>query len=229
MWISRERSPLIVTAPTPSTDSSARFTCLSAISVSVRRLALVLESMRLMIGSASGSCFWMTGGSISGGTVRIAPATFSRTALAASSRSRSRTNRIWMLAVPPVLTFAVIWSMPAMPLRAFSIGMMTADVISSGEAPGSRSCTLTWAGSAFGKRSTPRSRNEKMPSTTSDITSIVAKTGRRTQSSDSMATLLRRPRSSSRRSAYRRRSPPRDPPCSIRRGSPCGRRRGRPS
>src|SRR5262247_2132299 len=76
--------------------------------------------------------------------------------------------------------------MPAMPLIAFSIGMMTEDVISSGEAPGSRSCTLTWAGSAFGKRSTPRSRNEKMPSTTSDITSIVAKTGRRTQISESI-------------------------------------------
>src|SRR5678816_162119 len=76
--------------------------------------------------------------------------------------------------------------MPAMPLRAFSIGMMTADVISSGDAPGSRSETLTWAGSALGKRSTPRSRNENTPSTTSDITSIVANTGRRTQSSDSI-------------------------------------------
>jgi hypothetical protein len=76
--------------------------------------------------------------------------------------------------------------MPAMPLRAFSIGMMTAEVISSGEAPGSRSDTLTCAGSAFGKRSTPRSRNENTPSTTSDITSIVANTGRRTQSSDSI-------------------------------------------
>ena len=104
MWISRARSPLIVTAPTPSTDSSARFTCLSAISVSVRRLALVLEIMMLMIGSASGSCFWTTGGSVSGGTARIAPATFSRTALAASSRSASSTNRIGMLAVPPALT-----------------------------------------------------------------------------------------------------------------------------
>ena len=194
----------MVTAPTPLTDSSARFTCLSAISVSVRRLAVLLESKTLMIGSASGSCFWTTGGSVSGGTVRIAPATFSRTALAASSRLASRTNRIWMLALPPALTFAVIWSMPAMPLRAFSIGMITADVISSGDAPGSRSWTLTWAGSAFGKRSTPRSRNENRPSTTSDITSIVANTGRRTQSSDNIATLLR-PRPSSHRSAYRRR------------------------
>src|ERR1043165_7564104 len=76
--------------------------------------------------------------------------------------------------------------MPAMPLSAFSIGMMTDDVISSGAAPGSRSATVTVAGSAFGNRSTPRSRNEKMPSTTSDMTSIVAKTGRLTQSSDNI-------------------------------------------
>src|SRR5574339_929029 len=76
--------------------------------------------------------------------------------------------------------------MPAMPLSAFSIGITTAEVISSGDAPGSCSRTLTVAGSALGKRSTPRSRNEKMPSTTSDVTSIVANTGRRTHSSDSI-------------------------------------------
>src|ERR1051326_1511131 len=76
--------------------------------------------------------------------------------------------------------------MPEMPLRAFSIGMTTAVVISSGEAPGSRRLTLTVAGSALGKRSTPRSRKEKMPSTTSDMTSIVANTGRRTQISESI-------------------------------------------
>jgi hypothetical protein len=50
--------------------------------------------------------------------------------------------------------------MPAMPLSAFSIGSTTAEVISSGVAPGSRSVTLTVAGSAFGKRSTPRSTKE---------------------------------------------------------------------
>ena len=81
---------------------------------------------------------------------------------------------------------AEISSMPETPLIACSIGSTTDDDISSGLAPGSERLTLTVAGSALGKRSTPRSRNEKMPSTTSDITSIVANTGRRTQSSDSM-------------------------------------------
>src|SRR5260370_39750575 len=45
--------------------------------------------------------------------------------------------------------------------------------------------TLTEAGSARGKRSTPRSRKEKIPSTTRKLTSIDANTGRLTQSSGS--------------------------------------------
>src|SRR3954466_15443786 len=80
--------------------------------------------------------------------------------------------------------------MPDTPLIASSIGSTTDVDISSGVAPGSESATLTVAGSAFGKRSTPRSRKEKMPSTTSDITSIVANTGRRTHSSESMVVRL---------------------------------------
>jgi hypothetical protein len=83
---------------------------------------------------------------------------------------------------------------------ACSIGSMTDDEISSGLAPGSERFTLTVAGSARGKRSTPRSRNEKMPSTTRDITSMVAKTGRRTQSSDNISfqpSVLNKPRAAS--------------------------------
>src|SRR5215470_8494609 len=74
--------------------------------------------------------------------------------------------------------------MPEMLLRASSRGSTTAVVSSSGLAPDSWTATFTVAGSAFGNRSTPRSKNEKMPSTTSSMTSIVAKTGRRTHSSD---------------------------------------------
>src|SRR5678815_1815880 len=76
-----------------------------------------------------------------------------------------------------------------MPLSAFSTGMITDVIISSGLAPGSCSDTFTVAGSALGKRSTPRSRNEKIPSTMSDVTSIVANTGRRTQTSESTSVL----------------------------------------
>src|SRR4029453_8381918 len=76
--------------------------------------------------------------------------------------------------------------MPETPLIASSIGSTTDVESSSGLAPGRASDTLTVAGSAFGNRSTPRSRYEKIPSTTSDITSIVAETGRRTQNSESM-------------------------------------------
>ena len=76
--------------------------------------------------------------------------------------------------------------MPEMLLSASSIGSTTEVAISSGLAPGRLNETLTVAGSALGKRSTPSVWKEKIPSTTSDITSIVAKTGRRTQSSDSI-------------------------------------------
>jgi hypothetical protein len=61
-----------------------------------------------MIGSASGSAFWMMGGRTSGGTFRIAPATFSRTLLAASSRSRSSRKRMVIRAWPPTVTLVEI-------------------------------------------------------------------------------------------------------------------------
>src|SRR4051794_458105 len=185
MWISRARVPAIEIGPTPLTVWIERETCLSAISVSVRRLIASDDTISEITGSASGSTLVMTGGSSSGGTLLIPAATFSRTSLAASLRLRSSTKRtvIWP---PPSLIRAEISSIPETPLIASSIGSITDEEISSGLAPGSDSETLTVAGSARGNRSTPRSRNEKIPSTTSDITSIVAKTGRRTQSSDSM-------------------------------------------
>src|SRR5262245_537566 len=136
-------------------------------------------------GSASGSTFVMTGGSNSGGTLLIAPATFSRTSLTASLRSRLTTKRTVMLARPSLMR-AEISSIPETPLIACSIGSTTDEEISSGLAPGSDNETFTVAGSARGNRSTPRSRKEKIPRTTSDMTSIVAKTGRRTQSSESI-------------------------------------------
>src|SRR4029450_7890514 len=76
--------------------------------------------------------------------------------------------------------------MPDTLLIACSIGSTTDVDISSGLAPGSDRATLTVAGSALGNKSTPRPWNENEPSTTSDITSIVAETGRRTQNSDNM-------------------------------------------
>ena len=187
MWISRARPPPRSTSPTPLTVAIARLTCLSAISVSVRRLSVFDDSTIEKIGSESGSTCVMTGGSICGGTYRIALATFSRTSLTASLMSRSSTNLMVIAALPSVMRVAESSSTPDMPLSASSIGSTTAVAISSGLAPGSWSATLTVAGSDRGNRSTPRSRKEKIPSTTSDITSIVAKTGRRTQSSESMA------------------------------------------
>src|SRR2546423_1000534 len=53
--------------------------------------------------------------------------------------------------------------------------------ISCGDEPGLATVTVIVGKSIFGKRSTPRLKNEKAPTTTSDITSMVANTGRFTQ------------------------------------------------
>ena len=186
MWTSRARPPPSPTCPTPLTVAIARFTCLSAISVSVRRLIASDETTTVMTGSESGSTLVITGGSSCGGTRPIALDTFSRTSLAASLMSRSRTNLTVMFAVPSVMRPDVSSSIPETLLSASSTGSTTELAISSGLAPGRLRDTLTVAGSAFGNKSTPSVRKENTPSTTSDITSIVANTGRRTQSSASI-------------------------------------------
>ena len=74
---------------------------------------------------------------------------------------------------------------------ASSRGRITWVVTSSGVAPGRLTLMLTVAGSALGKRSTPSSRNEKIPRTTRKATSITAKTPRLTQSSARVMPSLR--------------------------------------
>ena len=93
MWISRLRPPARLTSPTPLTVWITRAICLSDSSVSVRRPIAFDDTMSDMTGSASGSTFVMTGGRSAGGAFLIALATFSRTSLEASLRSRSRTKR----------------------------------------------------------------------------------------------------------------------------------------
>ena len=67
-----------------------------------------------------------------------------------------------------------------MVLTTSSIGLVIWLSISSGEAPGSRVVIVMVGRSTLGKMSTPSWRNEARPRTTSDATSIVVKTGRRT-------------------------------------------------
>jgi hypothetical protein len=87
-----------------------------------------------------------------------------------------------MRALPSIIMISNS-SKPLTLLNCSSMGRMTWLVISSGLAPGNQTRTLTMGGSALGKRSTPRSRNEKTPSTTRNNISIVVNTGRRTQTS----------------------------------------------
>src|SRR5215813_3489376 len=207
MRIWRSRPPLIATSPTPSTVSRIRRIFLSVISV-VSRMLRSLATATVMTGSESGSAFWMTGGMTFGGSWRIAPATFSRTSCAASSMFRSSTNWTVIVVVPSVVRPRSS-SMPLMVDRASSMGSTTCVTISSGWAPGRRTLTKTVAGSAFGKRSTPRSRNEKIPSTTRKPMSITEKTGRLTQiSARVIASPVFRRRSRRRLNRYRGANPP---------------------
>ena len=123
------------------------------------------------------------GWSTFGGRLRIAPLTFSRTSSDASVMLRSSTKVTVMLAVPS-LTRACISSIPLTEAMASSSGMTTCELTSSGEAPGSSTFTLTVAGSLRGNRSTPSWLKEDTPSTTRNMISMNAKTGRSTQISD---------------------------------------------
>ncbi len=75
--------------------------------------------------------------------------------------------------------------MPWMALICSSSLWATVVSISSVEAPGSSTRTITVGRSTDGKRSTPSRNQEAAPTTTSAMTIIVAKTGRLMQTSAS--------------------------------------------
>src|SRR5262245_35770968 len=165
------------------TPSRARLIRLSASSVNSRADRRPATTSAIT-GAASTSNFSITGGSVPSGSWARTVATFSRTSCAAASISRSRMNetKIWLC---PSIVVERSSSIPLMVLTASSIRFVTWLSASSGLAPGSRVVTVTVGMSTFGKMSRPRSRYEASPRTTSETTSIVAKTGRRTQRSTS--------------------------------------------
>ena len=69
--------------------------------------------------------------------------------------------------------------MPAAVLTASSIGFVTCDSISSGEAPRNEVVTVTIGISILGIKSTPSVRYEKKPRTRSRTVTIEARTGLR--------------------------------------------------
>src|SRR6185503_16954656 len=82
--------------------------------------------------------------------------------------------------------------MPSTVFTTSSIGCAMSDSTSSGAAPGSPTRTETVGRSTEGKRSTPSLKKPAEPTTTSDKTIIVAKTGRRIQISASFCNLVLR-------------------------------------
>ena len=120
------------------------------------------------------------GGSMSSGSRRSTDETRSRTSCAATSMSRLRLN----------VTFSIDWPgadtersslMPSTRLTTSSRTSESWLSTSSTEPPGRVVRTITFGRSTDGNRSTPSRMNDAPPTTTSAMTSIVAKTGRRMQ------------------------------------------------
>ncbi len=174
------------TSPTPEERSSPTFTILSASSVSSRN-GRSPATATVSTGDWSLSVFAMIGTLASRGRLRMARATFSRTSCAATSMLRRSSNS----------TMTMDWlgpeidrssRMPCTVLTNCSISRETWVSTSSAEAPGSSVRMTTVGTSTAGKRSTPRRAHEAAPTTTSESTSMAAKTGRLMQTSASFCT-----------------------------------------
>src|SRR5215470_104081 len=183
MLTERGRPPTIRTSPTPAERSSCGRTSLSAISVSSRSERSP-DSAIVTTGAWSLSNLAMIGGRISRGMLRTAMATLSRTSWAATSIWRLRLNVTMMIAVPgPQIERSSL--IPWIVLICSSSRWASCVSVSSIEAPGSSTRTLTVGRSTVGKRSTPSRIQLAAPTTTKAMISIVANTGRLMQISAS--------------------------------------------
>ena len=186
--ISRVRPPTISTLPTPLIDSIMRLIFLSAISVTSRK-DRGADTARRKTGVASVSSFCTIGTSAVSGRSLTIRSILLRTSCAATSAFFSRTKVIKTCETPSSEVERNS-SMPLIVLTAPSTLSVISVSTSSGEAPGLMTVTVIVGRSIFGNRSTPRDRNEKMPTTVMLKISIVANTGRRTQISASFCIFL---------------------------------------
>src|SRR5580704_18152098 len=88
----------------------------------------------------------------------------------------------------PSTDVELICSMPLIVFTESSTRLVMSVSTSSADAPGLLTLTDTVGKSILGNRSTPKVKNEKPPTTMSATISMVAKTGRLTQSSASLCT-----------------------------------------
>src|SRR5690349_9082992 len=110
---------------------------------------------------------------------------FPCTSCCATSRFFSSTN-VMTTEVIPSLVVERNSSIPEIVLTASSIILVTPVSISSTLVPGRVVVTVTIGRSTLGNRSTPILLYASIPSTTGNAISIVVKTGRRTQSSETV-------------------------------------------
>src|SRR5437764_79625 len=105
------------------------------------------------------------------------------------SRLFSRT-KVMITEEMPSLVVERSSSMPEMVLTASSIALVTPVSISSTDVPARVVVMVTMGRSTLGKRSTPIFVYAKIPSTTGSAMSMVVKTGRLTQSSETVMTTM---------------------------------------
>src|SRR5262245_3976645 len=189
MLMERASPPMMRTSPTPAERSSCGRTILSAISVSSRSDRSPASAI-VTTGACSLSNLMMIGGRISRGMLRTAIATLSRTSWAATSIWRFRLNVTIKMAVPgPQIERSSL--IPWIVLICSSSRWASWVSVSSIEAPGSSTRTLTVGRSTVGKRSTPSRIQLAAPTTTNAMINIVANTGRLMQTSASFCMALR--------------------------------------
>ena len=126
--------PQMSTRLTPEIVCSRSTKTSSAKRVSSSRLRWSLPMASATTGLASASALEIDGGSTSGGRLRWARKTRSRTSLAARSRSAPRSNSTWMVLRPSRLVEVRV-RMPSMPLIDSSSGSVICVSITSALAP----------------------------------------------------------------------------------------------
>ena len=183
MRMANFRSPQIWMLATPGIVCSRSLNTLFAISLSSFSLRRSLCTVATIMAFEFASCLATIGGSQSGGRLRWARATRSRTSFVAASRSSPRSNSTTIV-LRPSADVDVSERIPAIPLMLSSRGSVICDSITSAFAPAYVVVTFTIGGSTFGNWRTPRKVKPTMPTRTIVMLITIDRTGRRIERMD---------------------------------------------
>ena len=178
------RSPKIRTSATPVTVCSRGLTTRFTMSLICSGVMVSLENASQITGNASASTLAITGSSMAWGKRLRTREVRSRTSAAAASASFSSRKRtlIWLCSAR---LMEVMTSTASMPAIESSSGLLICDSITSAEAPGYRTVTVTTGSSIFGYSRTASRLKLTAPTSRISRDKTVANTGRRMETSAS--------------------------------------------